>query len=469
MSNLDRQRVGLFFGSFDPLHENHKHIARVAFTYLKLDRLLFVVNRSSPPKLLSPYDMRTAAVREFCTLTDFPCSVFESAYGNLDAIGRRLLSYEVASQFKSSAGRCAHITQIQGGDKFYLGSNWFRPPKHMCDRTLAIFPRGERMDPISYTNFVLNLTVLIIPDVAYSDSTPHLSSSKLRLLPGALKTKSLCTRAVFVALVGVPGSGKSTLATALAAHDPDWCHVDKGEILRQAVAFIGDTDLLPLRAKKSEHHERHRLIMSVILRSLFELFATISHHKVFFMDISTIEFLHDLEDTHLSTFECRSAKTDYCRVSFDLVVELQITTSEALSRLNKRGRDGDTDSVNRRRTSAAHSRQTTESAVSQRELYRTLCPRTAMVNLSASNAVNVNTSSIRSQLKQLLESKQIVSGLAEYLHSTYCFCARCRSNTLRDVFERADLRSLVLSHVAAEKKRSVYFGCGGPIDEQVYA
>ncbi len=43
-------RIGLFGGSFDPPHEGHALVSRIALTRLKLDRLWWIVSPGNPLK-----------------------------------------------------------------------------------------------------------------------------------------------------------------------------------------------------------------------------------------------------------------------------------------------------------------------------------------------------------------------------------------------------------------------------------
>ena len=46
----NRQRIGVFGGTFDPVHNTHLKIAQAAMDYAKLDRVLFVVSATPPHK-----------------------------------------------------------------------------------------------------------------------------------------------------------------------------------------------------------------------------------------------------------------------------------------------------------------------------------------------------------------------------------------------------------------------------------
>ena len=52
--SLDHLRVGILGGSFDPAHQGHEHISRVARRALGLDRVIWLVARQNPFKPNQP-------------------------------------------------------------------------------------------------------------------------------------------------------------------------------------------------------------------------------------------------------------------------------------------------------------------------------------------------------------------------------------------------------------------------------
>jgi nicotinate-nucleotide adenylyltransferase len=63
MSTKKRMRLGIYGGTFDPVHLGHLILAREALEQLKLEAVLFVPARRSPFKSRAPFDT-AAEIRE---------------------------------------------------------------------------------------------------------------------------------------------------------------------------------------------------------------------------------------------------------------------------------------------------------------------------------------------------------------------------------------------------------------------
>jgi nicotinate-nucleotide adenylyltransferase len=81
----DRERIGLFGGSFDPVHTGHLILAQMAADFAGLDRVLFMPTAAPPHKtarVLSPFEDRIAMVRLAIDGNDrFELSLLEGSEG----------------------------------------------------------------------------------------------------------------------------------------------------------------------------------------------------------------------------------------------------------------------------------------------------------------------------------------------------------------------------------------------------
>ncbi len=55
----DGMRVGIYGGSFDPVHRAHRHVARTALKRLNLDRVWWMVSPGNPLKTHAPASLET--------------------------------------------------------------------------------------------------------------------------------------------------------------------------------------------------------------------------------------------------------------------------------------------------------------------------------------------------------------------------------------------------------------------------
>ena len=81
----EAERIGLFGGSFDPVHTGHLILAQMAADFAGLDRVLFMPTAAPPHKtvrILSPFEERIAMVRLAIEGNDrFELSLLEGSEG----------------------------------------------------------------------------------------------------------------------------------------------------------------------------------------------------------------------------------------------------------------------------------------------------------------------------------------------------------------------------------------------------
>jgi len=118
------QRIGLFGGSFDPPHEGHLLVSRVALRRLRLDRLWWLVSPGNPLKEMRgrpTLKERVAAARRFAQHPRITVTGIEGA------IGTRY-TYDTLSYLTRRA-RGARFVWIMGADnllQFHRWQHWER-------------------------------------------------------------------------------------------------------------------------------------------------------------------------------------------------------------------------------------------------------------------------------------------------------------------------------------------------------
>lgn len=112
-------RIGLFGGSFDPPHEGHLLVSRVALRRLKLDRLWWLVTPGNPLKDMNGHaslDARLSACRKFAAHPRIVVTGFEAEI-------RTRFTYDTLRYITL---RCpaTHFVWIMGADNLLTFHRW---------------------------------------------------------------------------------------------------------------------------------------------------------------------------------------------------------------------------------------------------------------------------------------------------------------------------------------------------------
>jgi len=139
-------RIGIFGGTFDPIHRTHVAIGRRALEYKQLDQVLFVVAADPPHKgseNITPADLRYAMVE--AALAEEPgldpCDI---------ELNRAGPSY-TADTVKSLRTRYpdAEFLLIVGEDSLADLPNWYKTKDILAEARLLVLPRPGAGAPIS--------------------------------------------------------------------------------------------------------------------------------------------------------------------------------------------------------------------------------------------------------------------------------------------------------------------------------
>ena len=142
MSEL--KRIGVFGGTFDPIHEAHIRVAKAALNQARLDKVLFVVAAHPPHtsrgKLHATSEERFAMVQ--AALADEPA--MEPSRVELDRDGPSYTAETLATLKKDYPD--ADLFLILGLDSLVDLPNWHQPETILAKAHLLVAPRPGTYD-----------------------------------------------------------------------------------------------------------------------------------------------------------------------------------------------------------------------------------------------------------------------------------------------------------------------------------
>ena len=136
-------RIGIFGGTFDPVHNGHLIMAQEAVARLKLDRMLFVAsNRPSHKRApgLAAIEHRMAMLR----LATRGNARFEVSRLEADRVGRSYTVNTLEALHRSSDG---DLYFLMGQDSLEDFPTWREPGRIARLARLVVVPRGDGRQP----------------------------------------------------------------------------------------------------------------------------------------------------------------------------------------------------------------------------------------------------------------------------------------------------------------------------------
>jgi nicotinate-nucleotide adenylyltransferase len=138
----ERERLGIFGGTFDPPHVGHLILAMEAYDQLKLDKVLWVLAPNPPHKLgkrISPLDVRIEMVQAAIQGD----AIFEFSRVDIDRPG----PHYVLDTMRILRGERpdADLVFLMGGDSLHDLSTWHMPDEFIqsCDSLGVMHRPGE--------------------------------------------------------------------------------------------------------------------------------------------------------------------------------------------------------------------------------------------------------------------------------------------------------------------------------------
>ncbi len=150
-----RKRIGIFGGSFDPVHEGHIYLATLAKAAAVLDEVWFLPCQISPHKLATPPSsgsMRLEALK--LAIRDLPWARVDQTETEIDGPS---YSYQTLTKLNDKFPEHEWLW-IMGGDQWTMLSKWMHPEKLaelasfivMARNGTAVYPmEGYRMQVVT--------------------------------------------------------------------------------------------------------------------------------------------------------------------------------------------------------------------------------------------------------------------------------------------------------------------------------
>lgn len=133
------KRIGIFGGTFNPVHFEHVAMAKEAIKELNLDKIIIIPTKFSPHKTLSPasdFDRLNMLRLAFSNAEKTEISSFE-----MDSEGKSY-TYITVEHYKALY-KDAELYFIAGGDMLVDFKTWKNPEKILSLCTLAVFLRED--------------------------------------------------------------------------------------------------------------------------------------------------------------------------------------------------------------------------------------------------------------------------------------------------------------------------------------
>lgn len=144
-----RRRIGLYGGSFDPVHLGHLHVASSALAALDLDEVRFLPAPQAPHKrgrIALPIERRVALLR--LALADQPRFAIEDHEIRRGGAG---YTYDTLTELAARYGPGVDLVFLIGGDSLRDLPKWHRAADLVREFTLATVPRDPGVDVAALT------------------------------------------------------------------------------------------------------------------------------------------------------------------------------------------------------------------------------------------------------------------------------------------------------------------------------
>lgn len=170
-------KLGIFGGSFDPIHNGHLHMAVNACRFFALDQVLFVPAGHSPNKDETRMTDGMHRLR-MCELAAMSDAKFAASSIEVDA-AERSYTYRTLEKFKERYPS-DELYFIMGGDSLDYFEQWVKPDRICALATILVVPR-DQFDTKALEERISQIRQLFFCDIRIVPCSMHpLSSTQVR-------------------------------------------------------------------------------------------------------------------------------------------------------------------------------------------------------------------------------------------------------------------------------------------------
>lgn len=164
------ERIGLLFGSFNPIHNGHTAIAEKCLSEGLVDTVCFVVAYQNPFKEKYEVDFWNRSIMVQNTVEHNENFVVSHVEKLLNDLNKSTKTYDVINHFKNRKIDAEYYI-ICGDDVYYDIKNWYNGDKLFEENKFIIFTRNSKDKIINHHNIAGYINI---------DGFENISSSKIR-------------------------------------------------------------------------------------------------------------------------------------------------------------------------------------------------------------------------------------------------------------------------------------------------
>ena len=173
-------KIGIYGGTFNPIHTGHMHAAVQAIDTLGLDKLLMIPDRIAPHKQIPSGSPSPEQRLEMLRIAVEGYEKIQVSDMELKREGKSYTYLTVEALREEYPG--AEIFLLMGTDMFLSFHTWMNPDRITTQATLAVMYRGEKGEEVKIEARKQEMEAAGVKVVLIKNDTINISSTQLRRL-----------------------------------------------------------------------------------------------------------------------------------------------------------------------------------------------------------------------------------------------------------------------------------------------